>query len=665
MDTKASGERIAALGMSPRQQELNRLWAYYRCAQYGSRMTDWNGSTRPTPLDKEVIASAGVLPPGFVDANRQLLPIAFRYPSVQYHLSKVIVDRFTGLLFSESAHPIVRVDGDPDSEDYAVALITEAHLWSAMVLARTYGGAMGSVALGFKFVDGRPVVEVHDPRWLTPEFVDRDTFRVARIEKRYYYPMDVRDSDTGVWTTVNLWYRRVIDSKYDIVFKPVAVEQTEGNGEPNWEVAEAIEHGHGFCPVVWIQNLPVQDDADGDPDCQGIHELTEDIDALFSQANRGTIGNCDPTLHVAADGERPPSLAKGSDNAIFTPAGASVKYVEIGGSGPDMAMKMAERLRQLALEVAQCVLEHPDVAHRTATEVERVYGSMLQKADILRTQYGDKGIRPLVSMMMDASRRLIEAGKKVILPPRNKGDDEKPDWQPRSMGTGGVARLQWMGYFQPGLVDADQATKAAVSAKQGGVIDDETAVKFVATYFHVTDPTALVRKLRDAEKEKQLELIQSMMGQTGGDDTAAPAPAPAAPAPVEDMPAAPTDEAYSSDNPPPFPDPPPSANRETLGGAAVLGDYNLDALKGMEFYQYEIEGGIVTINEVRASKGLPPIVDGSMTLPQFRAKNAKVYAMSAAANSATPGVDAVEQALGTPPEAEQDAPESAGGRARP
>jgi len=60
-----------------------------------------------------------------------------------------------------------------------------------------------------------------------------------------------------------------------------------------------------------------------------------------------------------------------------------------------------------------------------------------------------------------------------------------------------------------------------------------------------------------------------------------------------------------------------------LAGAAFGGG------ERVSFFMYELEGGVVTINEVRASKGLPPIADGDLTLPQLRARYPEVYATSA------------------------------------
>lgn len=62
----------------------------------------------------------------------------------------------------------------------------------------------------------------------------------------------------------------------------------------------------------------------------------------------------------------------------------------------------------------------------------------------------------------------------------------------------------------------------------------------------------------------------------------------------------------------------------------------------VKFFQYELEGGVVTINEVRASKGLPRDSRfGDMTLPDYIASNAKTF--KAAAEARTTGAAAKEK----------------------
>ena len=578
-------DRIKTLGMSPRQMEMNRRWSYYCCAQYDSRAADWDGTRHSNPVERESIAQAGFIPPGFYDAGGQMseLPLKFRRPSAPYHLCKVVVDRFTGLLFSERRHPKLDVQGDPLTEDFVNALVEVARLWPAMIQARKYGGATGSVALGFKFRDGVPLIEVHDPRWLVPHFVDRASLKLAALEKRYMYPVEVRNPETGLWVEQWYWYRRVIDHSLDVVFNPVLVEDGD---EPDWEragAAELVEHNFGFCPVVWLQNQPGDDDVDGEPDCYGIYDLTERIDAQLSQADRGTVANCDPTLVLEGieDTEIPP-MKKGSGSAIKLPKGTA-KYLEISGSGPLAARDLAKELRTYALEVAQCVLDHPDVANRTATEVERVYSSMLAKADVLREQYGQRGVLPLLGMMLKAIRSMgsprVE-GEAIVryavkLPPRVEAGGELVE---RELGPGGALAIHWPGYFEPSLADAQAAATAAATAKASGLLDEENAAKFVSTFFHVDDVASMLDKVRQ-EQGLNMDAVSS---------------------PLLDQ-----------------PDP------ESRAAEPSMVTPNVPI--GLKFFQYEIEGGIVTINEVRASKGLPPKVDGDLTLPEYRAKYPAVF----------------------------------------
>lgn len=845
-------ERIRRLGLSPRQQELNRLWAVYRCTQYAHRKLDWSGRENVDELSSEVISSQGYIPPGFVDMSRQsssTFPLKFRRPTAPYALVKVVVDRFTGLLFSEQQHPEIKVDGDPQTEDWLRTVVEAARLWPALIQARAFGGAMGTACLGFQFINGKPTIEVHDPRWVFPEFSEHGSTILTSIEKRYTYKKEVRDQATGRWEEKDFWYRRIIDEQSDVLYQPVEVS----GEEPAWQEARRVDHGFGFCPVVWVQNLPVQDSEDGDPDCPApVYEMEATIDALVAQANRAIIANCfgRETKFVTHEGVRsfadfedgqstrvlthagnwkpaivksfgeqslfrmticrgasgrpisiratrdhrwlladgsetthlqvgdrllsaPPEFSKfeyskaledekkwwcagfiwgdgstvssggktyGSaarlcgkkaawlgrflendfsvtyppsaggepvvrtkenykalppsdsetrllrafvrgfidadgtvskkassrwkriqvtgeasiafvrrvfpqvglyitceaalleptnfgnrsaptvrfelnenrsqayqstwrvisieedaiekvwclhtedDRSLVLPCGiatgqcdpqlvittkaemsevklaqdqalripdGSATFLEVQATGPKAALELAENLRKRALEVAQCVLEHPDVAGKTATEVERMYQSMIQKADVMREQYGQRGILPLLEMIYRAaiqlekpriaqvaapgvtpagapeqegqqalpaealdgivSQRPAVVRGKVVLPPRYQVSPEGALQEfERLPGLGGTFTLRWPGYFPPSLDDVTKATTAAVSAMTGGIIDDETAVGFVAPYFKVEDKGDLLEKIRSGAAQQQVDLMAMM-----------------------------------------------------------------------------------------------------------------------------------------------------------
>lgn len=520
--------KIARLGLSPRQQDMNRLWAAYRGQQYSHRKIDWDGTEGAKGIDAEAIASAGFLPPGYYDAGATF-PIKFRRPSLPYHLRKVIVDRFTGLLFSDRKHPVIRIEGDSVSEDYIRTLAEVARLWPAMIQARTYGGAMGTTVVGFQFVDGRPVVEVHDPRWCIPVFEDRYALKLASIEKRYMFPVDERDPETGEWIERPYWYRRIIDTEKDVLFKAIPVEDEV----PQWEIENEVVHGFGFCPVIWVQNMPVQDDIDGDPDCLGIEDMCEQIDALLSQANQGILASCDPTLRIITDAELD-SIRKGSKNALKLPQGSSADYMEISGQGIKAAMDMVQQLRTMALEVAQCVLDQGDStsSRRTATEIERKYASMLAKADVLREQYGERCVKPLLEMMVKAIRILQTpravgghiVRQQVKLPMRVViKDDLSTERVDRKLSEEGeiMLNLNWGPYFNPSLDEAFKAVQAATTARLGGMLDHEHAVSFTSPYFLVEDARGMARKIQQeqqvAKDQLDNQLMQGLSGSEWGE----------------------------------------------------------------------------------------------------------------------------------------------------
>ena len=489
--------------LTDRQIELERLWRFYRCMNYEGRKVDWDGKDHIGHIEHEAIATAGFVPGGFYDTGGSMLPLKYRRPTAPYHLAKVIVSRFTGLLFGSQRHPNTIVSDDPETDAWLTGFCDATRLWSRMVLARTYGGAMGSVAVGFVFRDGKPKVEIHDPRWCFPEFSDREEFVVERMEKRYQYPDTVRDPATGQMVEGWFWYRRIIDAEKDVLWPRVPVI---GDREPRWSQYRSVTttHNYGFCPVVWIQNSEVQDDIDGDSDCHGVHTMIETIDALISQANRGILSNCDPTLHISTDDDIPDGLRKGSDNAIKTSSGGSVSYLEISGAGPKAALEFANDLEKRVLRIARCVLEDNfGGPARTEKEVDQNYSNMIEQADLLREQYGERGVKRLLEMVLKAARMLStpKVSKDSDTPRITRSVIKLPkleDGTERQLGNGEMIELDWPDWYKPGLGDIAQAVDAAGKAMNYGLTDLEHAVRFVAQYFQIEDVAALVAKLEEA-----------------------------------------------------------------------------------------------------------------------------------------------------------------------
>ena len=509
--------RIKRLGMSPRQMELNHLYAIYRGQQYETCSSEWDGSQKISRIDREAINSGAYIPPGFYDLGA-MLPLRFRKPTAPYPLARVIVDRFTSLLFSEKRHPRVKIEDDDATDDYVQALVEASRFWPTWMQARGLGGAMGAVAVGFSILNGKPHLELFDPRWATPTFVSRTGNELKRLEVLYQYPREIYDGETGVWREVPYWYRRVIDAERDIVYRSIPVTDEA----PVWSVENEVVHGLGEVPVVWVQNTPTQDDADGDSDFHGVLEMMHAIDQLLAQAQIGTIANADPTLVISTDAALPPDLAKGSRAPIQLPSSGKAQYLELQGIGAKAATELADLYRRRVLEACHCVLEDgasdsSTKVRRTATEIERSYAAMIARTDVLREQWAETGIKPLLSKMLRAIRnveqgRVGEDGRVVrgivIVPPHidRNAEGKIVGKRPREIGEGDVIELVWPSYFEPTIDDGDVAVKTAAAALAGKLVDQEAAIAYVAPYFHVSDPKAMAERIQN-EAAKQSALV--------------------------------------------------------------------------------------------------------------------------------------------------------------
>jgi hypothetical protein len=586
-------DRVAANGspmgdakkrkLSKRQKRLNRLWSYFRVEEYLSRKHDWTGDR---VIDRDAINHGpDQIPPGFEDAGGSMVPMRDRRPTSPLGLVRTIVTRFTGLLFSNKRNPHIAITGDEHTEYYVTELIKAGRFWPTMVRCRNYGGSMGSACIGFKFIDGDVVFEAFDPRWCFPQFLDADKRLLSSIEVRYTYPKEVQDED-GNWTDKLYWYRRVINENIDRIW----VDVPDEGGEPAWDniASEGQEHNLGFVPAEWGQNLTVDSDIDGDPDCQGCYDMVEAIDSLIAQAHYGVQANNDPTLVISTPDEVP-EIRKGSDNAIKLTTGTA-SYLEMDGQGTKVAQEMAKMLEERVYRLAACVPEAVMFAQggeKTATEIERAVGTMLEKADMLREQYGTmvvrilnkliRAVRHLTQPMRDPATGDVTRGS-INLPPRPRTSVVEGQtittYEAPTLGPGRHVTLRWGRYYPPTLNDIETAIRAFTTARDSTAMDDDTMLRILAPYYGDEIDWRQIKEAMAAkvEADAQAEIDAEPQGD---------------------------------------PEPPAPTN------------INIQALIN----------SAVTFNEYRESLGLGPIPNGDKTVDQLKAEHPEFYTAAAMAGS--------------------------------
>lgn len=510
--------------LSDRQKRLVHLYQRFRAETYDGRTTDWDGTPATNFETADTIAREGSLPPGFQMQDGLLsdVPLRFRKPCSPIAYGRVIPLKLTSMLFGAKKHPKIVCD-DPATEDWLTGFAEVTRLWSKMKQGRNLGGSMGAVGVGFKFVNGKPLIEIHDPRWSTPKFLDRSELLLEKLEKRYQFPEVVRTPDG--FETIWFWYRRVIDETYDVIWPKVRVQEGE---EPNW-VAErftAARHGYGFCPVVWIQNTELEDSIDGDEDLHGCWELVESIDMLNSQSRKAAIANCDPTGYIASDAEFD-QIKRGAGNFTQVEKGGALGLLEMTGAGVTTACKLRDDFTEQLCTVARCVLDRNEGGpSRTVEEVEHVYSSMIEKCDELREQYGELGIKRLLEMVLRAARQLAQTRTAVgsdgipqivrgtIKLPKRRAIDEltgETVWLERKLGNGEQIELRWPRYYTPSQQSIGEAVNAAGTAKEKGLIDAKHAAEYVAEDFNVENVQEMLGKI-SKEQEAAAYVAMGMGG---------------------------------------------------------------------------------------------------------------------------------------------------------
>jgi hypothetical protein len=532
---------------SERYQMLEYKERYYRCTQHDWKKFDFNGQLRTPgpPISQPLLASAQM--PHYVSLSQ-------RRPSTPYHIARLIVNSFTSLLFGYGHFPQFE-DGDPVTQDFADALAQETKLESIMIRGRNIGGSVGTAGFSWQFIDGKPRILTHNGKHLfVHEWADRDDIIPAHVSEIYQFPRDIFDPDKKKVIRKLFWFRRDWTLIADVVFKEVEVKKEE----PEWEIDEEASfiHNDGFCHFVWTQNLP-EDDAtsmDGSVDYAELYECCDSIDTLNSVTVRGGINNLDPTLKLKMDPQvvNRFGIRKGSENAITVGLAGDASYMELSGNSIDAGVKLFANQRAAILEIAQCIVPDPNTitaAGTSSAALKIVFGPMLAKCAVLRTQYGTAIERILSQMILSAQKiygvsdetefdlvpdeqgNLQEVSRPIQyflkLPPRIVEEPEMDESGnatgkiitkkiERHPGTGGAIRVRWSEYFASTTNDDQikvQTLSVAAAGKQ--VLSRKSAIRCAAQVYRLDPDKEYENVLSEDRMQREREL--SMFSDIGGE----------------------------------------------------------------------------------------------------------------------------------------------------
>lgn len=534
---------------SQRFRELEWRDRFYKCTQHDHKGFDFNGRvTKPGEWFGTQPFIGGSQPTFFV-------PLDQRRPMAPYRLGRIIVNRFTSLVFGHGRWPSLNVVGDPEAEDFVNALVEKMNLPRVMIRARNLGGSCGTVGISWRITDGEPRASVHSGKFLHVfEWEDREEAIPSHVMELYQTARDYYDPNKKKLTRKLFWKRRDWTTESDIVFKEAEVTKDE----PIWQIESIDQHDDGFTHFVWVENLPEEDGntIDGLPDYEGIFEQMNAIDTLNSVVVRGAQLNLDPTLVLKMEQEELQAIRKGSDNALAVGPQGDARYLELSGQSLTAGKDLINNQSGQALDTVQCVIPDPDklaAAGMSSVAIKAIYQPMLDRADVFRDQYGNGVIRLIKGVMRAIRERQTyvevdaETGEETIvegfvrLPPRQEEEPEIDETTGKPTGNVNVVtyerkpgesenyQLDWPEYFRP-TADDKQKKATTLTTATGGkpVVSQQTAAEDFART-NGWDPEQEWQRLvaqQQAEAENLMGMTPDFGGEVAGDEELPPGALP-------------------------------------------------------------------------------------------------------------------------------------------
>lgn len=510
-----------------RHREMCRLDAYYRGTQYDGRPDWWTGyHANQTEADK--------------------VPLRERKPCIIYSLPKTAVNQAVRFTVGEGRFPTIAVDEvDADeavapgltiTEDEATALtdyiarcIEASQLKTAMrrVLrqALSQRTSVGIVTLK------RGVFVVDTPRAQDcyAEFRDEDPSADV-TDLRWCYPFDKTVEEHGRDVAKKHFYRRDVTDQAFVVYEDAPSEYGK---EVEWHLAaeQPKPHGFGFCPAVWMRNLPESfcGDVDGVSLYDGLEDEFDALNFTLSQRHRGIhyygapqayetgVTGDDKTAppmgrtartgaqegrgrHPAANGPfgvNTKAARKVSPDSIwsFESADVELDLLETSGKAFEVASKHVDDIRGRLLETMSVVIADAAMMQKSdlsGVALAKLFSPLLALVDELREHWWTHGICALISMMLRITA--VTGGKGIYIPGAAKAaqilkrflfaHEDGVAWIPPRMTP------TWGDYFSPSNAEIKQAIDAMATAKEKRLVTGKTATAFIAPYVGVADAEA-------------------------------------------------------------------------------------------------------------------------------------------------------------------------------
>jgi len=404
-----------------------------------------------------------------------------RRPSILYGLCKIVVDESISMLFDEQHFPRVRCSdqGHDNTADFLDYITRECNLKSVMINAARIG-SIGSVAIVVKVLNGKFYFDVLSTKHLNPVFSQECPDELLSVvDKRKLDGASLMELGYDIpKENKNKYYflEREWDDQQEIYYMPYLTDDKSAHDDKDVDNDRSTVHGLGFCPVVWIQNLPKAHHTDGHSTFEHIIDISIEIDYHLSQLGRGLYYNSDPTLVV-----KNPTSIEGQQfvknvKILNLDEKGDAYYAEITGKSTSAVIEYVKILREYALEVCRGNRTSPDKisAAQSGKAMRMLNNPLVSLVSEMRLTYGDKGLIKLYSMCID----IYNSGSFEI---------ETGDTKPDELDCNGHLFLQWPEWYPITGQDKAQEAQALKTYLETGILSRETAMQSIADEYDITN----------------------------------------------------------------------------------------------------------------------------------------------------------------------------------
>lgn len=500
---------------------LDRRFRFFEQTQHDHQKTDWDGRRRQAHgsyFDDRWLEGQKH---GWVDGS----PYGERRPDTPMPIGAQIVSEFTDALLGEDLRPKVSVPTDDQTSGSVNEILTESGFWSKAQRARDLAGSQGAVMFSLAVLEGRPVVRVHDARFVVvleweegvPEWIPK-----RAIEQKPSWKFHLTDEGvqlqkywkTKLWAPEGVYLFEDVPDGWDPEM-PIPLASTE-DGAPAF-----TENVLDRPALVWHQNVENADDPYGVPDYAGTYELQDKSDRLQSQLAKASIANADPTPVYKTDRTRRSEIEIGTGNAVKIGANEELSFLEMTGEAINIGWTTLEKLReQIRQRTGATLPEEGDIGKQQSGDAIEKRGKRFKnKVSRLRTPFGQT-TRKIAEMWIEFARELgigrkdEESSSGILLDPLvEKENDEKGQTKKKigayEIGKGRVVKVTWPAFDHATPEDISQTAQAftaATGAKK--FMSRETATLRFAEMNKVEDPREELKRIEEEEEKTKNEMAE-------------------------------------------------------------------------------------------------------------------------------------------------------------